>query len=210
MSRKIDDVIRQLVEKENLRDEEKTVLSLLNNKKKTLPENLSDEEAEKIISECVIKASQLSVLERSNYIEDENSDFIESNISDIKRMLDSWKLEYFEERDILGIVRLIAPYSCSLKEKEINAALSISVTDNPKICAIAVNYDDRYNINYDFFKKKERINGTLHYGKLECVEDSNGLKYQYIMPISDGVKKEDLEEILMEAIGSKHQIDLLY
>ena len=202
MSNLLKDTIEKMEKDSDCPDNMKGFLELLKKKQAELGDDITDEQANAAVKDCLEKhlLGTLSLTIDDDMAPEAASDYMKDAKATVK--------EYFAQRNWHYSEHMIKPdlaiFELGLTEEHCNLRMQVYIETNPKVCRInailPITADPTYA--YLLCEKMAKENYPRRYGALQYEESTGEVSYRYSFPIGHGLHIDDLRMIFLAVSSS--------
>lgn len=204
MREKLKDLIEQ-VRKDG--DYPEGLLESLEELQKTLAADASDREIEEAIQRCVSENLKGGTKEREeSNLTEEDLTYMRQGIDTVKELFEEeeWRYAESEPREDVHI------FEVGFTNEGVSLRMRISIESQPRVCRIDAILPIIVDKTYEYIvcKKIADANYVKRYGAFQYDERDGELSYRYSYPITYGVKKDELRNLILTvALSASEKYD---
>lgn len=202
MANKLQKTIEQMQNDPDRSDELDGLLELLKEKQAELGDDITDEQANEAIQQCLKEhlAKAFREAKESSEISEEDGTFMAEAKNAVKEFFADEGLHYSEnqERSDLAVFELgLGLSGCHLRMK-------VYIEGDPKVCRIDAILPIVADSIYDYVlcAKIAKENYARRYGVMHYDENDGEISYRYSFPIGHGLHVDDLKSIFLAVASS--------
>lgn len=202
MANKLREMIEQMQNDPDRPDEMAGLLELLKKKQAELGEDITDEQADAAIQQCLMEhlTSALGVANDNIEMSEDDTAYMEAATSKVKELFDQegWHYSERQARPDLTIFELgFGLGGCNLR-------MRVYIETNPKVCRVDAILPITADSIYDYVlcAKMAKENYPRRYGALQYDENDGEMSYRYSFPIGHGLYTDDLKHIFLAVASS--------